>query len=127
MAREKFVVRLLDAEANLLAWAEVAADPKPQRRMASCPYWPVTATQFVVERSGMATEITVHWCDLDVARRANLGAATEVVEGQVFTFTWLEPIWLVPGMRDVPLPGVTVRGPVVVGVPVGALWSVSSV
>jgi hypothetical protein len=30
-------------------------------------------------------------------------------------------VWLVPGMRDVPLPQVTVNKPVVIGVPVGAL------
>lgn len=121
MAREKFVVRLLDPDAQLLAWAEVYAEPNPQARGASCPFWPVGPTSFVIERDGVATEITVHWCDLDVARRESILEPTPVQVGQVVNFGWLAPIWLVPGMRDVPLPGVTIRQAVTVGVPVGTL------
>lgn len=123
MARDKFVVRLLDATSTLLAWAEVYAEPRPQDRAASCPFWPVSDTIFVVERSGLATELTVHWCDLDLARRSPLMEPSPVHVGQVFTFAWLEPIWLVAGMRDVPLPAVTVQGPIVIHTPVGTLVS----
>ena len=121
MARDKFVVRLLDREAQLLAWAEVYAEPRPQERGASCPYWPMGPTQFVVEQDGVATEITVHWCDLDVARRNTLLEPMAVQAGQVMSFAWMEPIWLVPGMRDVPLPAVTIRQSVNVLVPTGSL------
>lgn len=113
MAREKFVVRLLDATHALLAWAEVYAAPRPQNRGASCPYWPVGPTQFMVERDGCATAIAIHWCDLDVARLQPVLAPTPVAIGQILAFAWLEPIWLVAGMRDVPLPAVTLRAPVV--------------
>lgn len=123
MAREKFVVRLLDASAQLLGWAEVYAEPKPQDRGASCPYWPVMPTQFPIERDGIATEITVHWCDLDVARREPILDPTPVQAGQVMAFSWLTPIWLVAGMRDVPLPGVTVRQSVSAVVPTGSVLS----
>lgn len=109
---EKFVVRLLDADGHLLSWAEVWARPEPQRAAASCPFWPTGPTQFVIERGGVASEITVHWCDLDVARRREV-APHPVQAGQVVTFTWMEPVWLVPGMRDVPLPPVTVRSSIV--------------
>ncbi len=125
MAREKFVVRLLDADAQLLAWAEVYAEPKPQDRGASCPYWPVAPTTFEVEREGTATEITVHWCDLDVARRKAIVEPTPVQVGQIMTFAWIEPIWLVHGMRDIPLPAVTVKSSVTVTPPTGSLAAVS--
>jgi len=123
MTQEKFVVRLLDKEGNLLSWTTVYAAPKPSERGASCPFWPIGPTQFIVERDGVAEEITVHWCDLDIARRKEVGEALPVSVGQVFNFTWLEPVWLVSGMRDVPLPTVTVRAPVAVSVPTGNLAS----
>lgn len=123
MAREKFVVRLMDTDAQLLAWVEVYAEPRPQERGASCPYWPVAPTQFVIERDGVASDLTVHWCDLDVARRAQPLEPVAVLAGQVFTFTWMEPVWLVSGMRDVPLPAVTLRQSVQIGVPVGSLMA----
>jgi hypothetical protein len=125
MAREKFVVRLLDDSAQLLAWAEVYAEPRPQERGASCPYKAVTATQFQIEQDGIASEMSVHWCDLDVARRTPLMEATPVKAGQVFTFSWIEPVWLVAGSRDVPLPAVTLRQPVAIVVPTGALMGVA--
>lgn len=125
MAREKFVVRLLDKDAQLLSWAEVYAEPRPQERGASCPYFPVPRqpTQLVIERDGVATELTVHWCDLDVARRTNVMEPTAVKAGQVVLFNWIEPVWLVPGMREVPLPPVTVHQPVTIGVPAGSLMA----
>jgi hypothetical protein len=126
MAREKFVVRLLDDAGALLAWAEVYASPKPQERGASCPFWAPSPTSFVIEQDGLASRISVHWCDLDVARVQALMASVSVRVGQVFAFAWAEPIWLVPGMRDVPLPGVTIRQSVTVGPPTGFLTAVPS-
>jgi hypothetical protein len=126
MTTEKFVVRLLDADGRLLAWAELVAVPKPQARGASCPLWATGPTLFAVEHAGMATEVSIHWCDLDVARRASLIEPAAVEVGQVFAFAWIEPVWLVAGMRDVPLPGVTVRRSVTIGIPVGELAAVAN-
>lgn len=126
MTPQKFVVRLLDAAGTLLSWAEVYASPKPQARpAASCPFWAAGNTTFVIEQDGLAIRLSVHWCDLDVARVQDLIEPVPVQAGQVFTFAWLEPVWLVAGMRDVPLPPVTVRASVAVGVPTGALTAVS--
>lgn len=122
---KKFVVRVLDADDVLLAWAEIYAEPRPQARGASCPFWPTGPTELVITRAGSASRISVHWCDLDVARVQNLLAPTEVKVGQRFTLTWMEPIWLVSGMRDVPLPGVTVQQSVTLGVPAGDMAAVS--
>ena len=125
MAREKFVVRLLDDANELLAWCEVFAEPRPQARGASCPFWPLTPTQFVMERDGLAVRISVHWCDLDVARVQQLAEAMPVTQGQAASFVWMEPIWLVPGMRDVPLPPVTETRSVTIPVPTGSLNAVA--
>lgn len=124
----KFVVRLLTESDELLAWAEVYAEPRPQApRGASCPWWSVAPTTFPVERDGLAAKISVHWCDLDVARVQVLMGDTPVQVGQVFTLNWIEPIWLVPGMRNVPLPTVTVRKSVTLQVPTGQLAAVTNV
>ena len=117
----KFVVRLLDAAGGLLAWATVYGTARPQDRAGSCPFFAPGPTSFVIEREGLASQISVHWCDLDVARKQVLIEEVPVSPGQVFSFAWIEPVWLVAGMRDVPLPAVTVRAPVEVAVPVGSL------
>lgn len=121
----KFVVRLLDPDDQLLAWTTVWADPKPQEGRASCPFWPTGATQFAIEQAGVVTRMSVHWCDLDIARVSQPMEPTAVQVGQVFTFAWLEPVWLVAGMRDVPVPPVTVRESVTLVVPTGSLTAVT--
>jgi hypothetical protein len=105
-----------------LAWAEVHAIATPQARpSASCPFKAPGNTTFVIEQDGLASQLSVHWCDLDLARVTPLMEPVPVKALQVFTFAWIEPVWLVSGMRDVPLPQVTVRAPVKIGVPSGAL------
>ena len=123
---EKFVLRLLDAKDQLLAWATVYAAPKPQGRPHSCPFWPVEgrSTSMPVDRSGIATKVTVHWCDLDLARLGQPIEPLALTAGQVVTFVWLEPVWLVPATgQEVPLPPVTERGSVVAQTQAGTLVS----
>lgn len=117
----RFIVRLLDAEDGLLAWAEVYATATPQNHAGSCPFWPTGPISFLIERDGIASKLSVQWADLDVARVAPMQEPCAVKTGEIRTPVMLEPIWLVPGMRDVPLPAVTVRHPVTIGVPVGGL------
>jgi hypothetical protein len=126
VAPEKFVVRLLDAAGELLAWAPVYASARPHPRGASCPLKPQGPTTFVIERDGIAAQVSVHWCHYDVARVQAIAEPVAVTAGQVFTFMWIEPVWLVPGMRDVPLPAVTERGPVLVGPPAGGMMARAS-
>ncbi len=118
---QRFIVRLLTADDRLVAWAEVHATATPQTpRGASCPFF-ARPTNFVIEQDGTVEKLSVHWPDLDVARVQQILQPTEVKAGQVFTFTWMEPVWLVAGMRDVPLPQVTVRRSVTVAPLVGGL------
>lgn len=118
--KAEFTVRILDESYALLAWAKVEASPRPQERGGSCPFWPEDSTQFTVDTAGRAAYVSIHWHDLDVARLKAIDIIPVVV-GQVVTLSWDEPIWLVPGMRDVPLPEITEKGHVVIGVPVGTL------
>jgi len=120
MTREKFVARLLDADGALLAWTTVWAEARPVGRGRSCPFFAVEPTKFPVSAKGTVTKLSIHWCDLDIARVTAIGSV-DVEPGQLFAFAWIEPVWLVPGMQDVPLPAVTVGEPVSVLVPAGGL------
>jgi hypothetical protein len=113
-----FVVRLLDTDNNLLSWTKALGSPSRQDGgRASCPLWVTAPTSFVIEKTGEAAKLAVHWTDLDIARLRELDERVLVQQGQVFTFTWIEPIWLIAGMRDVPLPAVTVRNSVTIAPP----------
>jgi hypothetical protein len=121
----RFIVRLLTAEGDLLAWSEVHAQAKPQGRPRSTPFMAMGPTSFVIERDGIASQLSVHWADLDVARATPLMQATPVQLGQVVRFDWIEPVWMVKGSEvDVPLPPVTVRAQVTIAPPVGSLVSI---
>lgn len=119
--RALFIARILDDAGALLAWSRVEAEARPQDRAGSCPFFALEPTRFEVEQNGVASRIAVHWPDLDVARVQNLLEPVQVEAGQVFNLGWLEPVWLVPGMRDVPLPAVTERQSIIVSPPTGNL------
>lgn len=110
----KFVVRLLDREGALLAWTALHLRAEAGRFVAPSP------TRFLVERAGEVAEITVHWTDLDIARREPV-APLSVQVGQAIDFTWHEPVWAVSGQPNVPLPAVTLHAPVTLTVPAGTM------
>jgi hypothetical protein len=124
---QKFVVRLLTSEGDLLSWAEVQAQAKPQGRPRSTPFHAIGPSMFVIEQDGIATQMSVHWCDLDVARVFALPEPVPVSALQVLRYDWFTmPVWMVEGSKvDVPLPAVTVRGPVKVSPPAAAMGAVS--
>jgi hypothetical protein len=125
---QRFIVRLLTAAGDLLSWAEVHAQAKPQGRPRSTPFVALGPSTFVIERDGLASQLTVHWADLDVARATPLMQATPVQVGQVLRFDWIEPVWMVEGSKvDVPLPSVTVRRAVQIAPPTGNLGAVGTV
>ncbi len=119
---EKFVVRLMDDNDNLLAWTELYCESKPQGGRRSCPFWPKGPTQFPIEQDGVATKIAIHWCELDLAREQALAQPVPVTVGVLADYTWIGPVWLVPAMdKDLVLPPVTVRQSVSLQPPVGSL------
>jgi hypothetical protein len=115
-----FIVRLLTASGELLGWTRVRAQAKPQSNGGSCPFWALEPTAFPIETAGTATQISVHWADLDVARVFPI-EPIETIVGQWAQWAWLEPVWLVAGQRDVPLPMTCERESIVIGVPVGVM------
>lgn len=117
----KFVARLLDDADTLLGWAQVDCVPKPQKGRVSGVFRPVAPTQFVIETAGRCTRISIHWCDLDIARVMPIAEPVEVLPYQMFTFTWLEPVWVVSGQADVPLPATVHHHGVLVGIPSGTM------
>jgi hypothetical protein len=126
---QRFVIRLLTADGDLLSWAEVHAQAKPQGRPRSTPFHAMGPSMFVIERDGLASQISVHWCDLDVARLFALQVPTPVSVGQVLRYDWFTmPVWMVEGSKvDVPLPSVTVRRAVQIAPPTGNLGAVGTV
>lgn len=126
-------MRVLTEDDQLIAWAEVPCNPEPQDRAksASCPFWPVDGsrkTNFVAEADGTATKISVHWCDLNIARVNPVfeNGGVEVKTGQLFTFHWFEPVWLTAGMKNVPLPATTINNNITISPPTGSLNAISS-
>jgi hypothetical protein len=122
-----FVVRLVDGGGALLAWTEVMAEARPQGRPRSTPFMAYAPSQFVIERDGVATDLVVHWPDLDVVRKTPMLEKVPVRVGQVFAFHWIEPVWMVKGAEsDIPLVPVTVRRPVVASPPPAAMGVASN-
>jgi hypothetical protein len=68
----KFIVRLLTADNDLLAWAEVVAEARPQGRPRSTPFLARESTLFSIEQTGQAKRISIHWADLDLVRQNEL-------------------------------------------------------
>lgn len=122
MLSNKFVIRILDAEHQLLGWAEVYPKLHPGIGRASCGFVTTTPTKFLIEQDGDARYLVVHWCDPDLARIVEImGAPVAVKKDQIVQYAWVEPVWLISGMRDVPMPTVTVRQSVEIGVPTGSI------
>jgi hypothetical protein len=113
----KLVLRVLDADGALLAWAEVMAHARGDGAL----WAPVPSVAAYVERAGAPAQLSIHWADVNVECRGPLEHPA-VVEGAVMTLTFLadQPVMRVGPMPG-PLPPVTVRSPVSVAVPVGSL------
>lgn len=102
--RGRFVLRLLDAADGLLGWTEVLARPCP-----GGAFHADDAVGLVVDRDGQAASVTVHWTELDIARRVTVPVMA-VRAGVRLRLDWPENIvWRVHGEADVPRPPVTVR------------------
>lgn len=125
--KARFIIRLMSATDVLLAWTEVWAEARPQGRPRSTPFFAIGQTLFVVDESGLASSVIIHWPELDLVRRMPIGD-TQVEVGQSFTFTWIGPVWMVKGAdAEIPLPPVTVRQRVTIAPPTGNLAAASQI
>lgn len=122
---QKFVIRLLTEDGELLAWCEEHIKPEANKAEGNCRF-KVDSSTFRVLKGGTATFIAIHWCDLDVSRKMEtFGGPFEIPESQVggtARLDWMQAIWGVKGTTYVPKSVWIVQGdtgvplpPVVVG------------
>ncbi len=117
----RLVVRVLDADNRLLAWAPVPAE----MRGDGC-LWVTGVHPAPVEAVGVPAWISVHWPDLNVQVRTRLPSVSSVAPGQTIPLAWPQPVIRFPS-DPTPMPGVTVRGPVGIAPPTGNLQSAAGV
>jgi hypothetical protein len=110
----KIVVRLLDADNELLGWAEHAAHARGDGKL-----WSQAPVTIMVERDGVPVCVSLHWADLNVESRIPC-PSVRVSVGQTVTIFAAQVPMLTLGEPPKGLPAVTV-GSVVVGVPTGGL------
>lgn len=115
---EKFVIRLLDAKRELLAWAE-------ENLVLNGARYHTDTTRFHVYTKGVPDKISIEWCDQNLVRETDTVIATmkHVSPGDVLDFHWkLDVIWDTSRHHGTPrsqvvLPPVTVRQSIAIGVP----------
>ena len=114
MLETKLVVRILGAHEELLGWAECIGKARGDGAI-----WVENETHVLIEQDGVAMYLSTHWCDVNVEIRS-LIERYPVKVGYVFK---LPGNWkaLICGPAAGGLPPVTVRSPVEIGIPVGAL------
>jgi hypothetical protein len=124
VAREKFVVRLLDPNNEMLGWATVYGEPRPNERRRSCCFFPGGPTYIKIERGGRAERMSIHWCDLDIGRITNIIDPQDVTAGQSVVYHWIEPLFQVVGSAEFAeqeLACTVIRDNVTIDIPAGAL------
>jgi len=115
---QKFVIRLLTEEGDMLGWCQHQLKPVPSRAEGCTRFGPRgTVSEILITKAGVAMYLSIHWCDIDCARKVPLlGGPMQVPESAVGTIAkhaWAQSIWGVSGNTGVPLPPVTVGEPVV--------------
>jgi hypothetical protein len=109
----KVVCRLLSPANALLGAAVVQAEIRGDGKL-----WAPGPLAIQGERSGVATVLSLHWCDVNVETRVPI-AVTVTAGSRVPIYPVASPLITVGPMAG-HLPAVTV-GSVSIGVPVGAL------
>jgi hypothetical protein len=111
-----FIVRLLNAQREILAWNRVPAETRGDGGL-----WPMQNFVAEVEQTGVATAICFHWPDLHCYTTEPLTEHSHVTAGQVFTVPLLntgKPMIHIAS-EAAPLPPITVRSSVTVGIGTG--------
>ncbi len=113
----RLIVRLLNAAGTIMAWAEVCAEARGDGAL-----WLTAPFQAVGELDGDAISVSVHWPDINAHVLIPLEVGIPVRDRVIVTVPWGgQPILRIAPQGQAPLPPVTVRTPVAVGIPVGNL------
>jgi hypothetical protein len=97
-----FIVRLLDADRQVLAWTKIPAETKGDGRL-----WAMQAFVAEVEQDGLATALNYHWPDVHCYITVPLASPIPVAAGSVISLPLADLIHI--PSEPLPLPGVTVR------------------
>ncbi len=115
MLTTRLIIRVIDADELLLAWTDIEAEARGDGRL-----WSTISPLLLVERAGTPHTLSVHWPDVHVEARTPL-TLEAVTIGSTITLPWENTPVLIVGPVPGPLPPVTVRGSIQIGVPVGSL------
>lgn len=120
--KTKSVVRVLDREQQLLAWAEVWLETRGDGAL-----WATRPRVAPVERAGTPCELSIHLADINYEVLPRPSFAHKAVEpGDQIVLDWRHQPVVKFGDPPQNLPPVTVRQSVVVGIPVGDLGVVAT-
>ena len=104
-----FIVRLLNAEREVLAWNKVPAETRGDGKL-----WAMTAFSAEVYLAGTAVAMNYHWPDVNCYVTVPLPQPVTVAAGQVVTLPLADLIHI--PSEPLPLPPVTVRSNVTAAV-----------
>ena len=104
-----FVVRLLNAERQVLAWTKIPAQTRGDGKL-----WAMQAFVAEVDQAGTATALNYHWPDVHCYVTVPLPEPVAVASGQVISLPLADLIHI--PSEPLPLPPVTVRTNVTAGV-----------
>jgi hypothetical protein len=105
-----FIVRLLNAEREVLAWNKIPAETKGDGGL-----WALQQFVAEVDTNGVGTAICFHWPDVHVYQTRPLAQPLPVEVGKVITVPIMETPMIHIRSEPLPLPGVTVKQSVTVG------------
>ncbi len=110
----KLIVRAIDANGEMLGWAEVYADMFGDGNLTVA-----RPTVIPIEQEGLLAFTSVHWCDVNVEiRTPTPHRAVSVGHHVNIPAPWVA---IVVGPPAGGLPPITVRTPIEIGLPVGQL------
>lgn len=97
-----FIVRLLGADRQVLAWTKIPAETRGDGRL-----WAMQAFVAEVEQDGTAVSMNYHWPDVHCYTTVPLPGPVPVTAGQVVSLPLADLIYI--PSEPLPLPPVTVR------------------
>ena len=112
----EFIVRLLDADRQVLAWTRIPAETRGDGKL-----WAMQAFVAAVTKSGQAVAMNYHWPDVHCYTTVPLSAPVMVQAGSVVTVPLADLIHI--PSEPLPLPPVTVTSSVHTVVPTGTFQS----
>jgi hypothetical protein len=109
-----FIVRLLDADRQILAWNKLPVETRGDGNV-----WAMQNFVAEAEQTGKATGICYHWADLHVYQTVPFAEPVQCVAGQTITIPIHNSVILSVPSEPLPLPPITVRSDVTVGIGTG--------